>query len=155
SDFSLDGNALSVDWLHVLPYANSGSFTSRVFDGGTVGSWGAASWIATTPAGTSLSMFQRQGPTPAPDGSWSAFAAIPGSAALVGGSSRYIQYRADLSSATGLVTPVLDEVQFQCSSTVDATAPVISGVVATPGGSGTTAQVTWSTDELSSSSIDY
>src|SRR5262249_44106759 len=34
SDFTLDGNALEVDWLRVTPYASSGSFTSRVFDSG-------------------------------------------------------------------------------------------------------------------------
>jgi hypothetical protein len=155
SDYTLDANVLSVDWLRVLPFTTSGNFTSRVFDGGSLGSWGAASWNATTPAGTSLSMFQRQGSTPVPDGSWSAFAAISSNGAVVGGSSRYLQYRADLSSNTGLATPVLDDVQIQCSSSADVTPPIISSVLATPGAGGTTAQVTWTTNELSNSSIDY
>ena len=41
SDLDVGGLALSVDWIHVTPYASSGSFTSRVYDGGAVRDLGA------------------------------------------------------------------------------------------------------------------
>src|SRR6185295_10853780 len=69
SDFNPNGLSLVVDDLTLGPYAASGSFTSHVFDGGANVAWGAASWSATVPAGTSLALFQRQGTTPTPDGS--------------------------------------------------------------------------------------
>ena len=155
SDFTLDANALDVDWLRVTPYASSGSFTSRVFDSGGGTTWQDATWIASLPAGTSLAMFQRQGSTPTPDGSWSAFTAIPSSGAAVGGSGRYLQYRADLATTAPGSTPSVDEVRFHCTSSGDVTPPVISAVLATPGPTGTTAHVTWTTDEPATSSVSY
>jgi hypothetical protein len=155
SDFNLNGTPLVVDDVTLGPYASAGSFTSRVFDGGSGVAWGAATWSATTPAGTSVSMFQRQGTTPTPDGSWTAFTAIPSNGASIGGSGRYLQYRADLATTSGALTPVLDDVQFACTSVIDVTPPVISAVTATPGPSGTTATIDWLTDEFSTSSVLY
>jgi hypothetical protein len=155
SDFNLNGLTLDVDWLVLGPYPGAGSFTSRVFDAGGVASWGIAEWDATVPAGTTLQMFQRQGPTPVPDGSWTAYAAIPSSGAAVGGTSRYLQYRLDLTTADPALTAELEAVRITCTSTPDLSPPVISGIVATPGASGTTADITWATDELADSRVDY
>src|SRR5213075_237881 len=112
-------------------------------------------WSATLPAGTSLALLQRQGETPTPDGSWSPFTAIAGNGATVGGGGRYLQYRADLATNSGFITPVVDAVQIACSTVADVTAPVISAVTATPGPTGTTATVAWTTDEFANSSVVY
>src|SRR5262249_15159951 len=155
SDFTLDANALEVDWLRGGPYASHGGVTPRVSVAGGGTGVQEAPWSASLPAGTSLAVFQRQGTTPAPDGSWSAFTAIPSSGSTVGGSGRYLQYRVDLATTVGASTPSVDEVRFHCTSSGDVTPPVISAVVATPGPTGTTAHVTWSTDELATSSVSY
>ena len=59
-------------------------------------SWGTLSWSSHLAGGTSVAMSVRTGGTPVPDGSWSGFRAIAASGAAIGGSSRYIQYRAAL-----------------------------------------------------------
>jgi hypothetical protein len=103
-----------VDWIRRSPYAASGAFTSRVYDAGVPATWDAMAWTAGTPAGTGLSLFARTGDTAVPDGSWTTFTHVPVSGALVGGTSRYIQYRADLTTADSRVTPVLDDVAIAC-----------------------------------------
>ena len=155
SDFNVGAPALSVDWLRMGPYSASGSYTSRVFDSGGVTTWGAASWTSSLPAGTSLAMFARRGDTPAPDGSWTSFIAIPSSGSSISGTGRYLQYRADLATTDPTVTPELRDVTIQCLSTPDVTPPVITNVVATPAGDGLSATVTWTTDELANSRVDY
>ncbi|GGM89966.1 hypothetical protein GCM10010967_23560 [Dyadobacter beijingensis] len=118
SDFSESAPGVSVDWLRVTPYQPSGTFTSRVFDGGMPKTWGAATWSAGVPDGASLQLFQRQGNVAVPDASWTAFAPIPSSGSDVGGSSRYIQYRADLATSNTAVTPVLQKMAIACGDVV-------------------------------------
>jgi hypothetical protein len=75
SDFNPAGGAVTVDFLRAVPpYVPAGTFTSRIGDAGAVSSWGTAQWNSATPASTSLAFAVRTGPTPVPDGSWSAFA---------------------------------------------------------------------------------
>ena len=64
----------------------------------------------TRPGGTGVAISVRTGNTPTPDGSWSAFNPIASSGADVPGNSRYIQYRAQLSSSDPDNTPSLSEV---------------------------------------------
>ena len=90
SDLHTDTRGLSVDWLQMIPYAPSCTFTSRVFDGGTKRTWGAATWTGETPAGTSLAMSVRIGDTLTPDASWSGFKPLANSGVSIGGSSRYL-----------------------------------------------------------------
>ena len=71
-----------------------------------------------------------------------------------GGSSRYIQYRADLATTITSATPVLQDVHVSCDAVPDVTPPTISSVTATPGG-GATAVIGWNTDELANSRVDY
>jgi hypothetical protein len=148
-------NPLKVDWIRMTAYQTSGSFISRVFDGGGPTTWGAANWTSSVPSGTTLAMLARVGPTPVPDGSWSAFAAIPSSGSVIGASGRYLQYRADLTSADGSNTPELRDVTIYCTSTPDVTPPVITNVAEAPAGNGLSALITWTTDELANSRIDY
>ena len=78
SDFATGGPVVAMDWMRVLPNAASGSFTSRVFDGGASTNWGAMTWASSEPAGTSLAMLVRTGDTPAPDGTWTPFSCRAG-----------------------------------------------------------------------------
>ena len=113
SDFNSGGPDLSVDWLRMSPYAASGAtFDSRVFDAGAGQSvnWGALTWNSATPSGTGIAISVRTGDTPTPDGTWSAFAPIATSGGDIPGSSRYVQYRAELSSSDPGTTPVLSDV---------------------------------------------
>jgi hypothetical protein len=69
-------------------------------------------------------MLTRQGNTPTPDGTWTAFSAIPSNGATVGGTARYIQYRADLSTGNTGQTPSLQDMSIACVTCGDPTAPV-------------------------------
>ena len=110
SDNDPGGPTLSVDWIRMTPYVDSGSFTSRVFDAGAGGSWSSISSTSDLPAGTSIALSVRSGATPAPDGGWSAFTAVPGSGGPLSSTSRYLQYRAGLATSDPLQTPALRDV---------------------------------------------
>ncbi len=110
SDFSVGGGSVSVDWMRLTPYAAAGTFVSRVFDATQAVDWSSLSWTVETPSGTNAAFFARHGDTPVPDATWSAFAAIAQPGGLVGGRSRYAQYRVDLSTTDPSTTPAVDEV---------------------------------------------
>jgi hypothetical protein len=149
SDFTTGGGNVQVDWLRMGPFAASGSFTSRVFDGGASVAWGTASWTATTPAGTSVALFVRTGNTPTPDGTWTNFVPVASPGASIGVTARYLQYRADLttnSPANPDVMPILNDVSLTYSPVVGATlaanaatlftvAPTLNAATLTPLGS--------------------
>jgi hypothetical protein len=109
SDLTVGGGTVAVDWMRLTPYASAGSFASRVFDGGAVAAWGQTTWSASLPAGTSLVVSVRTGNTATPDGTWTAFTPIA-SGASVGASSRYLQYRVDLSTSDTSRTPVFSDI---------------------------------------------
>ncbi len=123
SDFNPGGNAVALDWLRVSPYELTGTFTSRVVDAGASVVWGAATWTADTPAGTSVGMQVRTGNTPTPDGSWSTFTPLATSGTFVGRQSRYVQYRVDLATSNAAVTPVLRDVAVACATADAGDAP--------------------------------
>ncbi len=110
--------AINIDWLRLSPYAASGTFASRVYDAGVGTAWNALSWTAQTPAGTSVAMAYRVGPTAVPDGSWGAYVPVANSGGAVGVASRYIQYRASLATTDVTRTPVLLDVAFTCCGDV-------------------------------------
>ena len=56
SDANTGGWTVAVDWLRLTPYAASGTFTSRIFDGGGPVYWIDGAWSAGLPAGTSLTI---------------------------------------------------------------------------------------------------
>jgi hypothetical protein len=115
SDFPVDGANLSVDWISSTPFAGSGTFTSRIFDASTAKNWLQANWTAETPAGTTLQIFQRQGNTTTPDGTWTSFTAIT-NGANVGGTSRYIQYQMNLATSNTTVSPVFKDITIACEN---------------------------------------
>ncbi|MBE0641511.1 MAG: family 16 glycosylhydrolase, partial [Bacteroidales bacterium] len=119
------GTELSVDWIRTTPYVPSGSFISRVFDATLTRTWGEVFWTAEVPEATSLVVSARTGDTPAPDGSWTPFVEVPGSGSVIGLTSRFIQYRADLSTTNTLFTPALRDISFSCTAAGNS-APVVT-----------------------------
>lgn len=115
SDYVAGGAVLSVDWIRATPYVGSGSFTSRIFDGGTERNWGEIFWDADVPDGTSLGIFVRGGASAVPDRTWTPFVQVPGPGSSAGIMARYIQYRADLSASNTLFTPVLRDLSVTCT----------------------------------------
>ncbi len=112
SDYNLGGGGVSVDWVHVTPYASSGTFTSRVpRRWGKRYSWNQANWTSSVPAGTTLSLSARFGNTPVPDATWTSFAGLASSGTALAQSSRYVQYQATFAG-TGAATPILQDVTF-------------------------------------------
>lgn len=99
-----------IDWLWMTPYATPGTFTSRVFDAGVPTTWGTATWAASQPVGTTLVISVRLDSTPIPDGTWSAWTALAGSGSAVGGTSRYVQYKVDLTTTAPTQTAVLSSI---------------------------------------------
>ncbi len=117
----------------VPPYSSPCSFTSRVFDAGGTVSWDTLSWTSTTPTGTSLALSYRTGDTSTPDGTWTSFANVANSGAALGGSSRYIQYQANLSTADASQTPILEDVTITHTAALpDTTPPTVIGRTPTP-----------------------
>ena len=122
SDFGVGGSVLAIDWVRLSPNAAAGNFLSRVRDEGQVVTWAEAGWTSAEPAGTTLALLVRTGNTPVPDGTWSAFAPVSNGGAIAA-SARYIQYRADLATSDGALTPELADVTLTCSA-CDATPPI-------------------------------
>jgi hypothetical protein len=110
SDFTVGGGGVVVDWLRMTPYAAAATFLSRVFDAGGAVTWGTAVWTREVPTGTSLVLSVRQGNTATPDGTWTPFATLTDSGVTLGGSSRYLQYRAQLATTVPGQTPVLRDI---------------------------------------------
>ncbi len=137
SDFNPGGGELSVDWLRMSPYPASGSFDSRVLDAGEGADWGALAWTSATPPGTGVALSVRTGNTPTPDASWSSFSPIAASGDDIPGSSRYVQYRAALTSSGAGSTPSLGEVSIgYAPAAPDVTPPTISQRTPAPDATG-------------------
>ncbi len=155
SDLFFGGPTLSVAWMRMTQYAPSGSYLSEVFDAGTIADWDFMDWMSTAPPGTAVALLARGGNTPAPDGTWTAFAPILDPGDPISFDSRYLQYRADLSTADPDVTPQLLELTIGCTASPDVSPPVISNIVATPAAEGTSATITWDTDEPADTLVVY
>jgi hypothetical protein len=125
SDYVVGGAILSVDWIRASPYIGSGSFTSRIFDGGSERNWGEIFWDADVPDGTTLGIFVRGGVSAVPDGTWTPFVQVTGPGSSAGIMARYIQYRADLTASNTLFTPVLRDLSITCTD-AGVSAPVIT-----------------------------
>ena len=115
--------AVTVDWLRMTPYASAGTFDSRIFDAGAAAAWSTLSWNVTTPTGTSVALSYRTGNTATPDGTWTTFQPVAASGNALTGTSRYIQYRASLSTSNVDLTPSLDQVTIVYSLAPPNTAP--------------------------------
>ncbi len=107
--------AVQADWIRVLSYPASGTFTSTVFDAGRAATWGTASWTATLPANTTLVIQTRSGNTATPDSSWSSWTTVGNGGTVASPSSRYLQYQVLFTTTDSTATAVLSDVTFNWS----------------------------------------
>jgi len=126
SDFNTGGGNVAIDWMRLTPYSASGTFISRVFDAGTASTWGALSWTARTPSGTSVAMSVSASNSAAPATSCTGFTPISTSGGAIGATSRYIQYCAQLSTTDPGITPSVDDVTISYSLGPHATSTVVA-----------------------------
>src|SRR5262249_39779681 len=86
----------------------SGTFYSRVFDALGPVNWATITWAKTTPPGTGVAISVRTGNSAVPDASWTDFAPIAAPGGFIA-TSRYVQYKADLTTSDASITPSLDD----------------------------------------------
>ena len=157
SDYNLSGAQLKNDWFRMSPYAATGTFVSRVFDaGGPTNQWGALTWMAATPALTSVAFSVRNGQSAnTDDPSWTPWRAVSASGSQTVGQSRFLQYRVTLSTADPAATPEVQRVaiEYQAESPVIGdNGPTISLVAATADAS--SAVITWTTNVAATSQVE-
>ncbi|UCG68184.1 MAG: hypothetical protein JSV09_10200 [Thermoplasmata archaeon] len=91
-----------------------GNLTSSVFDSGVSGTtWNFINWTEYLPPDTNITMAIRSGDTSVPDSSWSQWSLEMWDemgSAIISSRTRYIQYRATLTTANQNLTPILSEV---------------------------------------------
>jgi hypothetical protein len=107
SDYNGDGNALTIDWMRMTPYATASTFLSTIFDASALVTWTTAAWTGATPPGTAVDLRVRFGNTAVPDLSWTPFTIVSGPIVGVG---RYLQYRVQMSTTDPRQTPVVNDV---------------------------------------------
>jgi hypothetical protein len=91
----------------------SGTLVSEVHDSKLISRYGALTWRAERPAGTSIALQVRTGNVAEPDATWSGWSAEqtdPASAQALVSPGRFVQYRALLSTSNPEVTPELRSV---------------------------------------------
>ncbi len=116
------GQSMTLDYMRAGPYP--GSYLSRVFAAPAPVASATFSWAADTPTGTTLGLLVRTGNTPTPDGSWTAFTAVPTSGQAIATGWQYIQYRADFATTVPGTVPVLNQVLIDYEAD-DVTPPTI------------------------------
>ena len=93
----------------------SGTFLSRIFDGGSsTTTWTGLAWTQTLPSGSSITVATRSGNTPTPDGTWSSFSAELSNnvdSEITSPAGRYFQYRLTMTRGTNpLQTPSFHDI---------------------------------------------
>ena len=86
--------------------SRSGTYTSVPLDSLQMVDWDRAIFDAKIPAGASASLWVRYGSTATPDSAWSAWQRVPANGRITG-SSRFIQYRGQMSAPAGVAAPSL------------------------------------------------
>ncbi|MGN6576926.1 MAG: DUF4082 domain-containing protein, partial [Nocardioides sp.] len=81
----------------------TGTYLSTVIDTGLKVDWRRGIVQASQPAGTTVAVAVRTGPTPTPDGSWSSWRDVT---APIGTSGRFLQYRVELTGSGSAVPSV-------------------------------------------------
>jgi methionine-rich copper-binding protein CopC len=89
--------------------ATSGTFVSSVFNAGRTVSLVNASWTASVPAGTTLSVFVR---TSSDGTNFSAWTALTKGAAISGLGGQYLQYEVVMTTTSPTLTPVINDITF-------------------------------------------
>lgn len=108
-DPALGGSNPALWWLRMSPYATSGTYTSRVIDGGTAPvTWQTLAATQTAPSGTTVTVQTRSGGTATPDASWSAWTNLGTGGAISSPGARYLQYRATMTTTSTLTSPAFE-----------------------------------------------
>lgn len=112
-------------------FYSKGRFTSKTFGTGWALSWGALSWTSAPPAGTSMQIESRTGPTGVPGSSWSDWVTVAASGStLPNPVSRFVQVRTTFTTTDPFTTPVLSELSLAYERYQ--TTGVITAVVISP-----------------------
>ncbi|MGF1582288.1 MAG: hypothetical protein ACFCD0_23435 [Gemmataceae bacterium] len=101
-------------------YAKQATIVSQVLDAKMPSRWGAATWRANTPPGTTVSIAFRSGNVDVPDNTWSHWSAEqtnPQTAKVCVPSARFLQYRVTLGTNTSRLTPELQSVTLRYVNT--------------------------------------
>jgi sugar lactone lactonase YvrE len=94
-------------------YVKVGTLESQERDASVTSKWGNISWDAVQAEGTNITLSTRSGNTEKPDNTWSEWSneyTDPAGEAIASPAARFIQWRAKLTSADGVATPVLKRV---------------------------------------------
>lgn len=104
--------ALKADWVQLIGVVSSGMYQSAVQDAGRTVTWGVASWMASLPAGTSLTV---EACSSVDGTTWSSWSAVTNNSKLSSPSGRYLRYRLQLATTDNAVAPTLQQIQFNWS----------------------------------------
>jgi hypothetical protein len=108
--------AIQADWVRVLSYPSTGTFTSSVFDSGKLGTtWGTASWTFNLPTGTAITVQTRSGNTATPDGTWSAWTTVTNGGTVASPAARYLQYQVTFTTTDPTQTASIFSTSFNWS----------------------------------------
>jgi hypothetical protein len=135
-DYYGNSQPLQVNSVVIGALPQSGTFTSRVFDGGATVAWANATWSAATPTSTGVSLAVRMGNTATPDATWTSWIPLTSSGATIGGASRYLQYQATLTTTDLFSTPVLQSVTLAYNNLVGTLVPRVVSVSPVTGATG-------------------
>jgi hypothetical protein len=91
--------------------ARRGTFVSGVLDSQAMVDWHKAMWHAQVPSGSKLLVSVRTGSTLEPNKTWSGWNSVA-SNGQIPGSSRYIQYRLEMTSPAATAAPILYGIGF-------------------------------------------
>jgi hypothetical protein len=107
-----DWNYVNITYTQPGVYFSSGELISSVFNSTfTPADWRLIRWNADIPTGTSsLTIQTRTGNTSTPDGTWSSFTNQSNDTDVTSPNSKYIQYKAILTTADVSKTPVLYDI---------------------------------------------
>lgn len=101
-------------------YAKQATILSEVLDAKMLSRWGAATWRARTPAGTSVSIAFRSGNVSSPDETWSEWSTEqtePKTAKIETPSARFLQYRVTMKTKSPRLTPEVQSVTLRYVNT--------------------------------------
>lgn len=109
---SYTAKALQAEMIRLVSYVSSGTYTSAVYNTGTVTSWGTASWTANLPAGTTMTVEVRSGNTASQGSGWSSWTPVTNGGPITCPVRSYLQYKMIFTTTHSAVTPSLTSIDF-------------------------------------------
>lgn len=139
---------LAVDWLRAAHYPATGQFTSCPIDMESNVTWTDLSGERETPTGTAIDFETRS----SVDGvAWSTWEATGAGGEINSPAGRYLQYRATLTTTDPTHSPQIEEVNIGVAGVLSLNINNLQAIPTSP----TTALITWQTDALANSHLDY